>query len=146
MKLENTGKPISLSKAEGYVQAYKPIREALQNKILKKINDDDRKDTKVAHSEKFHLSDFNAFIFDAKLITRFFEGGNNAQYLMIFLAADEFDPTVVVAGVNEHPTEPDIFVSLPMADPASQHPKKKVDAIFPGPDKTNKNDLYIKLR
>src|SRR5688572_17315378 len=135
MKLTNIGEPISLSKAEGYVEAYKPIKDALQNKILKKIDDDDRKDLKIFDSEKFHLSDSNAFIFDAKLITRFFEGGNNAQYLMIFLGADKFDPTVVVAGVNAHPTEPDTFVSLTMSDPASQHPKKKVDAFFPGPNK-----------
>src|SRR5687767_3657929 len=145
MKPTNIGEPISLSKAEGYVEAYKPIKDALQNKILKKINADDRKDMKIFDSERFHLSDTNAFIFDAKLISRFFEGENKAQYLMIFLGADQFEPTVVVAGVNEHPTEPDTFVSLKMADPASQHPKKRVDAIFPGPNKGNKDDLYVKL-
>ena len=41
MKPTNIGEPISLSKAEGYVEAYKPIKDALQNKILKKINADD---------------------------------------------------------------------------------------------------------
>ena len=145
MALTNIGKPISLGKAKGYVEAYKPIKNALQNKILRKINDNDRKDLKVFDSEKFHLSNTNAFIFDAKLITRFFEGKNKAQYLMIFLAADNFEPTVVVAGVNEHPTEPDTFVSLKMAAPASQHPKKRVDAIFPSPNKGNKGDLHVKL-
>ena len=74
MALTNIGEPISLSKAEGYVEAYKPIKDALQNKILKKIDDKDRKDLNVFDSEKFHLSDTNAFIFDAKLVTRFFEG------------------------------------------------------------------------
>ena len=47
MALTNIGEPISLSKAEGYVEAYKPIKDALQNKILKKINADDRKDLKI---------------------------------------------------------------------------------------------------
>ena len=43
MALTNIGEPISLSKAEGYVEAYKPIKDALQNKILKKIDDKEKR-------------------------------------------------------------------------------------------------------
>jgi hypothetical protein len=146
MKLSDTGQPISLKQAETYVEAYKPIKDALRNKILKKIDDNDRKDLKVKDSEIFHLSDTNAFIFDADLVTRFFYGDNPAQYLMVFLAADKSEPTVVVAGVNQHPKDPNVLVSLKMENPATQHPKKRVDAIFPGPNKDNQSDLYIKLK
>ena len=46
MKLTDTGQPISLNQAEIYVEAYKPIRDALRSDILKKIDDNDRKDLK----------------------------------------------------------------------------------------------------
>ena len=151
MKTQN-GEPISLEKAKKYVEAFSPIKETTKTKILPKITNVDRKDTNVVNSERHHQSPANAFLFDAKHVTRFFTGdGPKADYLMVFLAADDktAEPTVVVAGVNKVETDGDgieTFVSLAITDPATQHPPKQVLASFPGPEKDREKQQIFKVR
>jgi hypothetical protein len=146
------GEPISLDKAKKYVEAFSPIKETTKTKILPKITDVDRLDAKIVNSEKHHQSPANAFLFDAKHVMRFFIGdGPKAEYLMVFLAADDktAEPTVVVAGVNKIDTDGDgieTFVSLPIPDPATQHPPKQVLSSFPGPEKSREKQEIFKVR
>ena len=99
----------------------------------------------VKNSIAFHKSEVNAFIFDAALITRFFEGDDPAQYLMVFLGADGVKPTVVAAGVKAG-KEPGTFNSLVSEGPGSQHPGVRVDATFPGPGTDGDSKLYIEVK
>src|SRR5688572_22557857 len=92
------GKEVSLSEARKYVETYKPLRDTLIAEVLKVP---DKPTEPVKNSVTFHKSEVNAFIFDAALITRFFEGEDRAQYLMVFLGADGVKPTVVVTGVKD---------------------------------------------
>src|SRR5262245_37580261 len=131
------GKEVSLVEARKFVETYKPLRDTLIEEVLKLPQ---MPTEPVKKSIAFHKSEVNAFIFDAALITRFFEGDDPAQYLMVFLGADGVKPTVVVAGVKDGPS-PDTFNSL-SSKPGNQHPGVRVDATFPGPG-TDSDSIYI---
>ena len=75
------------------------------------------------------------------MVDRFFNPENKADptasYLIIFLGAkfkndnEKGLRTIVIAGVNEHPTKDDTFVSLKLKYPAGEQPPRRVIPIFP---------------
>ena len=142
MELPKHGKEVSLIEARKFVETYKPLRDTLIAEILKVP---DNPTEAVKKSIAFHKSEVNAFIFDAALITRFFEGEDPADYLMVFLGADGVKPTVVAAGVKAG-KEPGTFNSLVSDGPGSQHPGVRVDATFPGPGMDGDPKLYIEVK
>ena len=142
MEAPKYGKEVSLSEARKYVETYKPLRDTLIEEILKAP---DTATDPVKNSITFHKSEVNAFIFDAALITRFFEGEDPADYLMVFLGADGVKPTVVAAGVKAG-SKPGTFNSLISSKPGSQHPGVRVDANFPGPGSGGDGTLCIDLK
>jgi uncharacterized protein (DUF736 family) len=147
-KINDAGSPISLEKAKRLVEAYHPVRLATTDKILSKVTPDDLNDSKFAvrKAMDYHLVNVNAYLFDAKLVTRFFEGSEKAQYLMVFLAADDDGkPTLVLAGLNKRSGKENEFVSLNVSDPGTQHPPKYADLTFPGPERENDGRLVVKL-
>ncbi|HEY0742182.1 MAG TPA: hypothetical protein VGD40_12000 [Chryseosolibacter sp.] len=147
-KIKDAGSPINLEKAKRLVEAYHPVRLATTAKILSKVTDDDLNDSKFAvrRAMEYHSVNVNAYLFDAGLVTRFFEGHERAEYLMVFLAADDDGkPTLVLAGLNKVAGKDKEFVSLNINDPGTQHPPKYADLSFPGPEKANDGRLLVKL-
>jgi hypothetical protein len=150
------GGKISIEEAKLYVSAYPPLKDSLKRNVLTKITGNDRltMGARLTDAEKYFNSDVNAFIFSEETITRFFKesetGGKPAKYLMVLLAAkyngtDKSNPTVVLAGVNDHPTKADAYVSLDIPDPATEHPPVKASYEFPGPDKANKKNIEFTI-
>ncbi len=141
MESSQFGKPVGLAEARKYVEAYKSLRDTLIEKVLPEVPPTEQ--ASVQDSISFHKSEVNAFIFDAGLITRFFEGPDPAKYLMVFVGADGIKPTVVTAGVNAGPDG--TFTTLLLQRPGTQHPGFRVDASFPGPDATDLGTLSVKM-
>jgi len=79
----------------------------------------------------------NAFVFDGKLIKRFFENGQDAELIIVCLGGhlkdetiegvskERGEPTVVVAGCKK---VGDKFVTLKIDKPVSEHPPKTLVA------------------
>ena len=142
MESSQFGKEVGFTEARKYVEAYKSLRDTLIEKVL--IELPSTQPAPVHDSISFHKSEVNAFIFDAELVTRFFEGPDPAKYLMVFVGADGIKPTVVVAGVNAE-SDGCTFTSLSLQKPGSQHPGLRVDAVFPGPDATDSETMTVKM-
>src|SRR5688572_5677534 len=122
------GAPVTMDQAKTYVETYKSLRDTLIDNVFPKNSAPPNDD--VRQSIEFHTSEANAFIFDAELVAKFFETPNPAKYFMIFLGADGVKPTIVLTGVKDGEKE-NTFVSLGFTKPPVQHPKIKVDAVFP---------------
>jgi hypothetical protein len=147
---QSAGKKITAEEADKYLKKYIETRESLQKHALSALQAATlQAETKQSAINHFS-SDINAFIFSKELITRFFSGvdehGNptpQADYLMVVKGANIEDdpatpktnelgiPTIVVAGVNKHPTEPNKFVSLSIPYAADQHPPTQTIVEFP---------------
>jgi len=148
------GKEIKIDQAKRYVDEYLPLKQQLKNSILIKITNDERQNRRVKIKETeihFH-SEANAFLFSEEMVTRFFtktkDNPNPAKYLMVLLAAkyegsEKSNPTVVLAGVNDHPDKKDSFVSLDIKYPATEQPPVITNYKFPDPEK--KDSKYIEF-
>jgi hypothetical protein len=129
------GQEVGLTEARKYVEAYKALRDTLIEKVLPEAPSTEQ--GPVQDSIDFHKSEVNAFIFDAELITRFFEGPDPAKYLMVFMGANGVKPTVVTAGAKDG-EKPGTFRTF-SSKPGNQHPGFRIDATFPGPDSGEMN-------
>lgn len=76
----------------------------------------------------FYASSFNGYVFDRRLVERFFP---DANYLLVLQgASSDGIPTVLLTGCIDGDTEGS-YKTLPIPQPASQHPPKQFIAEFP---------------
>ncbi len=136
------GKPIKAKEAQSYIDKHAELKKCLKQDILSKLSTSQRdaNDT-TKDTAKYFDSEVNAFIFSKETVTRFFEPTDStqpkAEYLMVIMGAkfmnddERGNPTVVIAGVNEHPTKADTFLSLKIEHPATEQPPKQTITKFP---------------
>lgn len=123
------GRQISLQVAEKIIDEH----TELDTKVVKGI-DPGIKPDELSRVKKFLSRENNAFVFSKKLITRFFEPGSDANYLLVIVGAhpeDEPDPnfppgsfTVVTMGcVGEVASEGELSLSAIESLGANEYPK-----------------------
>ena len=144
MPLSSTGTPIDSGTAQLYMNKYISGKKTLKDKVLNRITlGEINSDSELKDCVTTFYAEENAFFFSRDMIDRFFNppnlGDPIANYLVIILGtkfsgSDIGQPTVVIAGVNEHPTRANTFVSLNMAAPAVEQPPRQTLPTFPVPD------------
>lgn len=132
---ETYGKPISGEEAQKCMDQYFEIMTALKENVLS-----NESVLEFNNVQTFFQGGYNGFIFDRSLVTRFFEGNANAQYLVVLLGAQpatdekahlpKNSPTVILVGCNK--TTEGRFVSVLGDDkPGTEHPPFRIFTVMP---------------
>lgn len=136
-KLKNFGKAISRAEAQQCMNGYEKISEAFDKQIMPLLGTSPTGTMQAV--ETFYKTKYNAFVFDKKLVTRFFKAHVNAKYIMAILGSQPSDdpadnlkentPTIILVGVTMD--KDGRFTSVPLDLPASEHPPQLVMPTFP---------------
>jgi hypothetical protein len=131
---ETFGKPISREEAQKCINQYFEIITALTKNVLS-----NESIQQFENVQTFFQGGYNGFIFDRSLVTRFFEGNANAQYLVVLLGAQastdekahllKNSPTVILVGCNR--TKEGKFVSVLGDNPGTEHPPFRIFSVMP---------------